>query len=231
MMVRDRCAFLSVALADGSPAKVDAQFHDDVYGLLRSDRDDIYSWTELQSSNSNSGPSPRGWSASSAWQRHDGTTALVLQGGLNDRNERLGDLWIMELHSKRATLRKEDDESFTSVRVRGPIKSDAKIQSEDFRYERQGQGGSSASAREVVGRCGRCIGERCSGTDADLQCAHRIGKGARHRSVVEGQSIVFGEGRVEADGAGSSLLFGLASISRNDECLCDMSGMHLSWAI
>lgn len=38
-------------------------------------------------------PEARGWFASSFWQGNK----VVLQGGLNSKNERLGDGWVLEV--------------------------------------------------------------------------------------------------------------------------------------
>lgn len=70
-------------------------FHSDVWALLRDD-EDVYSWRALQKSGTE-GPTARGWFASTAWHKGDGSTSIVLQGGLNDKNERLGDLWILDV--------------------------------------------------------------------------------------------------------------------------------------
>lgn len=53
----------------------------------------VYSWAPLPpSSSSFETPEPRGWFASAAWG-----DKVVLQGGLNQNNERLGDAWVLEV--------------------------------------------------------------------------------------------------------------------------------------
>ncbi|KAJ6550090.1 hypothetical protein B0H19DRAFT_1160348 [Mycena capillaripes] len=76
------------------------KFHSDTWALLRSYTDShtsntSYSWKCLET---HGAMSPRGWFACAPWTRH-GKTSAVVHGGLNDRNERLGDMWVLEVHA------------------------------------------------------------------------------------------------------------------------------------
>ncbi|BGP24728.1 kelch repeat containing protein [Rhodotorula toruloides] len=76
------------------------KFHNDVYALVAttpstsSDLLPKFSWLALSPSPSGPTPSPRGWLASALSPSGQG---LVVHGGLDQRNERLGDAWVLEL--------------------------------------------------------------------------------------------------------------------------------------
>lgn len=76
-------------------------FLNDAWALLARDTDGAndslpeFSWTPLLPANESAGPPPsaRGWFASSAYEGNK----IVLHGGLNADNQRLGDGWILEV--------------------------------------------------------------------------------------------------------------------------------------
>jgi len=67
------------------------KFHCDTWALLRSGTD--YSWKCLETQGE---MSSRGWFAWAPWTRQ-GKTSAVVHGGLNDRNERLADMWVLDI--------------------------------------------------------------------------------------------------------------------------------------
>lgn len=71
-----------------------SQFHDDAWALLATSlTPSSYSWLKLEPSSSSTGlPEARGWLPSASW-----SDKVVLQGGLNAKNERLGDGWVLEV--------------------------------------------------------------------------------------------------------------------------------------
>lgn len=71
-----------------------SQFHDDAWALLATKSTPTnYSWLKLQPSSSSAVlPEARGWLPSASWEGK-----VVLQGGLNAKNERLGDGWVLEV--------------------------------------------------------------------------------------------------------------------------------------
>ena len=74
------------------------QFHSDVFALLvDTSSPPNYSWLPLPNSASSSiVPEARGWFASSYWEGNKS----VVHGGLNERNERLGDGFILEVREE-----------------------------------------------------------------------------------------------------------------------------------
>lgn len=68
------------------------QFHSDAWALLE-DGAGVYTWAPLpQAKSSIDAPEARGWFASAEWG-----TKVLLQGGLNHKNERLGDAWLLDV--------------------------------------------------------------------------------------------------------------------------------------
>lgn len=51
-----------------------------------------FSWMRLAAA-AGSTPEARGWFGASFWEGNK----IVIQGGLNERNERLGDGWVLEV--------------------------------------------------------------------------------------------------------------------------------------
>lgn len=84
------------------------QFHSDAWALLESQ--DGFEWLKLEPSKDSVGvPEARGWFPSSFWEGNKVVMQVsrlcgsvegkltFLQGGLNERNERLGDGWVLEI--------------------------------------------------------------------------------------------------------------------------------------
>lgn len=80
----------AVRLSPSRPVKISltqsGQFHSDAWALLEGGK-----WAKLRSVGA--GPEPRGWFAAARW----GADKIVVQGGLNERNERLEDMWVLEV--------------------------------------------------------------------------------------------------------------------------------------
>lgn len=77
-------------------ADVVRQFHDDAWALLRTreEADAKYSWVKLEPSEKSEGtPEARGWLPAA----HLSGSKVVFQGGLNEKNERLGDAWTLKV--------------------------------------------------------------------------------------------------------------------------------------
>ncbi|KAI5480539.1 hypothetical protein MNV49_000235 [Pseudohyphozyma bogoriensis] len=95
-------AVMCLGEREGAPAELGHDgagfFHSDAWALLASPSGtspkDTYSWLALPpSSSSSSTPQARGWFASAKW----GDEKVVVHGGLNEKNERLSDAWVLEV--------------------------------------------------------------------------------------------------------------------------------------
>jgi hypothetical protein len=72
------------------------KFSDEVWALISpkgSEEFEKFSWMKAQREGEGEWPEARGWFGASAW----GSGKVVVVGGLNGRNERLGDSWILEV--------------------------------------------------------------------------------------------------------------------------------------
>ncbi|ORY81208.1 hypothetical protein BCR35DRAFT_265912 [Leucosporidium creatinivorum] len=91
-------ALLALGEREGAPAELGHDgagfFHDDAWALLATtSTPTTYSWLKLEPSSSSTVlPEARGWLPSASWG-----DKVVLQGGLNAKNERLGDGWVLEV--------------------------------------------------------------------------------------------------------------------------------------
>jgi len=87
-------AIMTLGEREGAPAELGHNgagfFHADVWALLQSSTG-VFSWLSLPTSLSDV-PEARGWFGSAPWGNK-----VVMQGGLNDANERLGDAWVLEV--------------------------------------------------------------------------------------------------------------------------------------
>lgn len=92
-----------VLFGERDPAPVElghngaGKFHDDVWAVRYTGDalNEGFSFERLNQKGDEK-PEPRGWFGSGVWK--DGTRMkVVVQGGLNGKNERLGDLWIGEI--------------------------------------------------------------------------------------------------------------------------------------
>jgi len=74
-------------------------FHSDVHALISTrSTPSPYFWQELPVYPSSPIPEPRGWLAAASWYDTDAKSWKVLmQGGLTQTNERLGDVWILDI--------------------------------------------------------------------------------------------------------------------------------------
>jgi N-acetylneuraminic acid mutarotase len=52
-------------------------------------------WTKLETHGKDGVPEARGWFAADVIRPQDGEQSILVQGGLNENNERLGDAWIL----------------------------------------------------------------------------------------------------------------------------------------
>ncbi|KAL8277854.1 hypothetical protein RQP46_009673 [Phenoliferia psychrophenolica] len=83
---------------EGAPAELGhdgaGAFHADAWALTTAPNTGAFSWTKLTTSKTSSEtPQARGWFASGAF----GGDKVVVHGGLNERNERLDDMWLLEV--------------------------------------------------------------------------------------------------------------------------------------
>ncbi|GAA6013808.1 hypothetical protein JCM10207_008199 [Rhodosporidiobolus poonsookiae] len=94
-------AVLALGEREGAPKELGHDgagfFHNDAWALLASPSPSgalpAFSWLRLDPSSQSQGrPEARGWFASAAWEGK-----VVLQGGLNAKNERLSDGWTLEV--------------------------------------------------------------------------------------------------------------------------------------
>ncbi|KAM0748369.1 galactose oxidase [Meredithblackwellia eburnea MCA 4105] len=93
----DIVAVMVMGEREGAPAALGhdgaGAFHADAWALL-SRPSGTYSWLSLPpSKDTTETPEARGWFASSTW----GTDKVIVHGGLNEKNERLDDLWVLEV--------------------------------------------------------------------------------------------------------------------------------------
>ncbi|KAF2277760.1 galactose oxidase [Westerdykella ornata] len=56
-------------------------------------------WEQLDTSGSEATPAPRGWFAADVVRTQKGEEGIVVHGGLNENNERLGDVWLLNIAS------------------------------------------------------------------------------------------------------------------------------------
>ena len=71
------------------------QFHADAWTLASSGSK--FDWAKLPVANGSETPEARGWFASGAF----GADKVVVHGGLNEKNERLDDMWMLEVVSQK----------------------------------------------------------------------------------------------------------------------------------
>lgn len=69
------------------------QFHSDVFALLATDEaTPAFSWLSLPISKDSDKVEARGWFASCQWG-----DKILIHGGLNEKNERLGDAFLLDI--------------------------------------------------------------------------------------------------------------------------------------
>ncbi|GAA5828944.1 hypothetical protein JCM5353_005179 [Sporobolomyces roseus] len=92
-------AVMALGEREGAPAELGHAgagfFHNDAWALLATkESDPSFSWIRLESSEQSTHlPEARGWLPAS----HVSGSKVVFQGGLNEKNERLGDAWTLEV--------------------------------------------------------------------------------------------------------------------------------------
>ena len=90
---------MSLGEREGAPAELGHDgagfFHADCWALLSTiTSPPTFSWLSLQhSKETSSAPRARGWFASDRLPNN----RVLIQGGLNEKNERMGDAWILKV--------------------------------------------------------------------------------------------------------------------------------------
>ncbi|PWN54465.1 hypothetical protein IE53DRAFT_365462 [Violaceomyces palustris] len=100
---KEGVAVLFMGEGQGAPAELGhdgaGKFLEDIYILLHSSDSDEYTFLKVEpSSIEGKGPEPRGWFAFDSWSdEEEGSTRIIIHGGLHETNERLSDAWLLEI--------------------------------------------------------------------------------------------------------------------------------------